>query len=367
MPQKRKKRQPVEKKCCNNCGKEKALSQYYMAANRLTSSDGKTVNICKVCIKDNSFNQDGSINIEKFKNMLQLIDRPYIPAILDTSIAEAKKAVEMGKGHSDIIGNYMKNISSLPQYSKLSFLESIRLLETGATVAQAVTTTDGKSARYKEKEEVYVRQVDDFLVTDEILDLFGEGHTKNTYRKMWRKFEKLKQNYSIQTNLHEEALATYVRFKVKEEEATAIGDVSSADKWNKAAQEAADKARLTPKQLTQADLQGGVTCIAEISKACEQAVDIIEILPHFRYQPNDAPDFIIWCYVNYCRRLKGLPQCEYADVYAFYDEKKKEYLEQYGDPYGIFDDDTTEKNRPNIEKFIQLPKDYDIDNSEDNE
>lgn len=364
MPLKKRKKIPPEKKRCTNCGKERPFSQFYMASNPLTSSDGKMVNICKTCVKDNSFNDDGSINIEKFKNMLMLMDKPFVPQALDSAIEETRKAQELGKGRTDIIGNYMKNIASLPQYSRLSFLESIKLLETGSSISQSVTTTEKK---VRPKEEVYVRQVDDFVVTDEILDLFGEGHTKSTYRKMWRKFEKLKQNYSIQTNLHEEALATYVRFKVKEEEATAIGDVGSADKWNKAAQEAADKAKLTPKQLTQADLQGGVTCIAEISKACEQAVDIIEILPRFKYQPNDAPDFIIWCYINYCRRLKGLPECEYKDIYAFYDKKKKEYLEQYGDPYGIFDGDTTEKNRPNVEKFIKLPKDYKTDNGGDDE
>lgn len=48
---------------------------------------------------------------------------------------------------------------------------------------------------------------------------------------------------------------------------------------------------------------------------------------------------------------------EYKDVYKFYDERKKHYLEQYGDPYGIFKDDPTESNRENIEKFINIPKD----------
>lgn len=56
--------------------------------------------------------------------------------------------------------------------------------------------------------------------------------------------------------------------------------------------------------------------------------------------------------------LQGLPQCSYSDVYKFYDKKKQEYLDQYGDPYGIFTEDTTEKNRSGIEKFIDLPKDY---------
>ena len=64
----------------------------------------------------------------------------------------------------------------------------------------------------------------------------------------------MQKNYTIQTNIHKEALLTYVRFKVKEELATAKGDVQEAQKWYSAAQDAADKAKLTPKQLSKADL-----------------------------------------------------------------------------------------------------------------
>lgn len=352
---KKRKYKVAEKKKCRVCGKIKTIRSFYSASNPNISYDGKVVDVCKDCIKKNSCNEDGTLNIELFKKQLMLIDRPFVPDVLDSSLSETQKSIELGKGKTDIVGCYFKNIASLPQYSKLTFLESINLVENNKQISNAVTSIE---KRVKPKEDVYVKQIDDFVVTDEILDLFGEGYTKSQYRKMTKKYNKLKENYSIQTNLHEEALVTYVRFKVKEEEATAAGDVAGADKWNKAAQDAADKAKLTPKQLTKADLQGGVTCIGEIAKACEQAIDIVEVLPKFKYRPNDAPDFIIWCYINYCRRLKGLPKCEYKDVYEFYDKQKEDYLAQYGDPYGIFEDEPTLKNRPAVEKFIQLPKDY---------
>ena len=362
MPQNKRAKAPVGEKTCKECQKKKPLTQFYTTTNQMVSDDGRTVNICKSCVKNGSYNVDGSLNIELFKQKLMLMDKPFVPDALKAAIKEVNHSIELGKGRTDVIGCYFKNVSTLPQYSKLSFLESINLVNQGKDISSAVTATEKKS---KKNEDIYIKQIDDFVVTDEIIDLFGEGYTKAQLRKMVKKFNKLKENYSIQTNLHEEALATYVRFKVREEEATAVGDVGSADKWNKAAQDAADKAKLTPKQLTAADLQNGVTCIAEISKACEQAVDIIDILPRFRYQPNDAPDFIIYCYVNYCRKLKGLPQAEYKDIYNFYDKKKQEYLSQYGDPYGIFEGDTTEKNRPNVKTFIKLPKDYESDNGDE--
>lgn len=358
MSQKSRNKHPIGKKKCTECKREKSLAQFYITSNPIASSDGKTVDICKNCIKKGSFNNDGTINIEKFKQKLMLIDKPFVPTALDSAIQEVKRALELGKGRTDIVGCYFKNVSSLPQYSKIGFLESLRLLNICEDVPQAITTTGRRTGN---NEKVYIRDIDSFEVTNQMLDLFGEGLTETEYRLMVSKFNKLKQNYQILTNMHEEALVTYVRFKVKEEMATAKGDVGAADKWNKAAQDAADKAKITPKQLTQADLQGGITSISEISKACEQATEIVEILPKYKYKPNDALDFVIWCYINYSRKLRGLPECTYEEVYEFYDKKKLEYLEQYGDPYGIFEGDPTEKNRPNVKKFITLPKGYNGD------
>jgi hypothetical protein len=357
LPQKKRQKPPVGEKECTNCRKIKKLSNFYLASNPATSSDGRTVNVCKACVKRESLNSDGSLNIENFKNMLMLMDKPYVPSSIDSAINETQIAISTGKGRKDLIGNYMKNIASLPQYSKLSFLESIKLVESGNTYlsSTSVTSTEKKQ---RDNEEIYVKQVDDFVVTDDLLDLFGEGYTKNEYRLMKKKYDDLKQNYTLQTNLHQEALATYVRFKVKEEQATASGNVGEADKWNTAANKAAEAAKLTPKQLTQSDLQGGINSFSEIFRAVEQAVDIIPILPQFKTRPNDSLDFLMWCYINYVRDLQGLPHCSYEDVYKFYDKKKEEYIAQYGDTYGIFKDDISEDLRPNIQKFITLPKDY---------
>lgn len=353
--------QSPKKKICVKCRCEKLLTGFYMASNPLTSSDGERVNVCKDCVKKISYNPDGSLNIDKFRDILMILDKAYVPKALTEAIKEAQNVRSDGTNRPDVVGLYMKNVSSLKQYKNLSYKESIEKFDESIGVKDI--NTYGIAYRPEGAigvENVYVRQLDAFEVTDEIVDLFGEGYKPSEYHKMKRKYDKLKQNYQLTTNLHEEALATYVRFKIKEEQATASGDVQSAEKWNKAATEAADKAKLTPKQLTQADLQGGITAISEISKAVEECVDIVEMLPRFKYAPNDAPDFIIWCYINFARKLRGLPEVEYADVYKFYDKKKEEYIQQYGDVYGIFTDDTSESNRSSVEQFIKLPKDYNM-------
>ena len=118
------------------------------------------------------------------------------------------------------------------------------------------------------------------------------------------------------------------------------------------------KAKLTPKQLSKADLQGGITNFSDIFKAVEEANERIPIFPEFKYRPNDAVDFILWCYINYERNLNGLPEVKYSDIYKFYDEKKQEYIDMYGDPYGIFTNDPTLDNRDTVEKFITVPIEF---------
>lgn len=361
------KKKEIKKKHCSCCGEEKSLSEFYMSKSPLHALDGKTP-ICKDCVIKSSVDPDtNEIDEVKFKNILRQIDKPFYKDNLQSAINQFKKENshvpdDEAKYHGDmIIRLYMKNIATLRQVSSKSYEDSERdnFIQKHSTVIQKTEKAEYKKDLAKKKNEEIVT-VDEgvFEVTQEMIDLFGEGYTRIEYKNMYKKYKDMKQNYSIQTNLHQEALVTYVRFKVKEELATARGDVQEAQKWYSAAQDAADKAKLTPKQLTQADLQGGINSFSEIFRAVEQAVDVIPILPRFKFRPNDALDFNIWCYINYARDLQGLPQCTYEEVYKFYDKKKEEYLEQYGDPYGIFDDEPTEKNRPNVEKFITLPKDY---------
>lgn len=360
-----------KKKICSSCGRELLLSTgFYSTKSPLFAVDGK-INICKECFINNSLNSEtGEIDEVKFKNLLRKTDFPFYRDNLQSAANQYAKehgyvSEDEVKYHgNDIIKLYMKNVNSLRQLTTKTFEDSEKdgFIQKRSTVMKnpeanikMLSKANGKQNAKTEKQFI---NSDNFKVTEDIVQLFGEGYSNDEYRKMYKKYEKLKLNYSLQTNLHQEALATYVRFKVKEEDATARGNVDEAKKWYDAAQDAAASGKLTPKQLSKADLQGGINSFSEIFKAVEQAVDVIPILPKFKYRPNDALDFNIWCYINYARDLQGLPQCDYEDVYKFYDRKKEEYLEQYGDPYGIFDDEPDESIRENIKKFITLPKDY---------
>lgn len=368
------KNQQKGKKICSQCGKEKPfVNGFYSNTSPIFSLDGRDP-ICKECLAESVIDEEtGRIDEIKLDKMMRTLDRPYFKDTLESSREQfLKEHPDIAESDVDrfgrnILGLYMKNLQ-LRQNRDLRYIDS----ENSGYMHDTTNRTKSEKERIKEKYadikngkyDAGSEVIDDtakmksYIVSPEVLELFGSGYSKREYQLMEKKYNEMKANYQIQTNIHKEALLTYVRFKVKEELATAQGNVDEAKKWYDAAQNAADKAKLTPKQLSKADLQGGITNFSDIFKAVEEANERIPIYPEFKYRPNDAVDFIIWCYINYERNLNGLPEVSYKEIYQFYDEKKKEYIDMYGDPYGIFKDDPTLENRDIVEKFITIPPEF---------
>ena len=378
------------KKVCTCCHEEKNLTDFYYSSSPMYSLDER-IPVCKECCKTSVLADGRRIDFDKFKDLLRNIDKPLYFDLLYSSEESVKKensylsdeevslhGYEILQKYFTLVAMRQDKAKSYSDAEKEGFIhhnsnrtkkEKEEILNRYSDLINQCLQNNKSLHMSKQSQNKHYSIVEDFEVTDNIKDLFGDGYTTVEYKKMYEKYEKLKLNYTLQTNLHQEALATYVRFKVKEEMATAAGNVDEAKKWYDAAQNAASNGKLTPKQLSAADLQKGVNSFSELTLAIEQATDVINILPKYKTQPHDAPDFNIYCYISYARKLKGLPPIEYKDIYKFYDDKMEEYLRQYGDPNGVFTEanDTMLKNRPNIERFIVLPSDYDdlSDGSED--
>lgn len=320
---------------CASCGSFKRRGDFYLSFN----SDGTRglEPYCKLCIRKMCNNENNLPDINKTLQLLKKINRPYIDRIWQNVTQNPKPTS---------IGSYFKAIST----------EQYRYLTWGDGDASSIENVKPNPISEIMPVETNLERIENFVVSDEIVKLFGTGYTKEEYFRMKEKYDFLAKQYNTQTNMHIEALLSYVRPKVKEEMAIAQGKTQDAKTWSEMAQKAADRAKINPSQLSKADLQGGLNTIGDIALAAEQQTDIIKILPEFKFKPNDAVDFCIWEYINYARDLQGLPLLEYKDVYKFYDKRKKDYLDNYGDPNGIFKDDPTENNRENIEKFINIPK-----------
>ena len=259
----------TKKKVCSSCGRELPLNTgFYSSKSPMFAVDGK-INICKECFIANALIEEtGEIDETKFKNLLRRTDFPYYRDNLQSATLQYAK--EHGyvedddvKYHgNDIIKLYMKNVNSLRQLSTKTFEDSERdgFIQKRSTVLKDADDNIKmlNESNLPKKEKKHKSDIGDFEITDEIVELFGDGYSKSEYKKMYEKYEKLKLNYTLQTNLHQEALATYVRFKVREEMATAEGNIDEAKKWYDAAQNAATSGKLTPKALSAADLQKGM-------------------------------------------------------------------------------------------------------------
>lgn len=359
------------KKICSSCGRNLSISQFYSSNSQFASD--RISSCCKDCMVKSCLDENNMLDVDKLKSALQIVNRPFISSVLEMSKHEflLKYSAEAQLSQEKLVKIYFRNISFLAQYNSLTYeqglyVEKKEQEETADDINRKLeeaekAKVDTIRKRTSDLQPIFLSDIgetdDDFELTPDIIRKFGEGYTINDYANMEKKYRFLSQSYPELTNLHIEALCNYVRPKVLAEKATAMGDIDTAERWESIASKAAEKGRLNVSQLSSSDLQGGLNSFSEIMLAIEQAVDIIDILPRFRYQPNDAVDFAIWNYVNYIRRTEGKPECAYEDVYKFYDEKKHDYISQYGDPYGIFKDDPTEKNREKIELFIKVPDD----------
>lgn len=341
------------KKLCSACQKAKPFSSFYTSYNPL-HKDGYTP-MCKECIANACYDElIDEVDVEKLKSILRQLDKPFVENMWQAAIKQAKKLKEEERfsdySNKSVIGLYFKNINTLHQVRSLNWSEGVEYNDSLKPAAPgSIEITRRKSTNYNEK--VYYLHDESFEVTENIIKLFGEGYSAKEYELMVNYYNSLKQDYPSITEAQKKLLLRYVRFAAKEEVTTSLGQISEAEKWAKLASEAL-------KQLNQSDLQGGISSFSEFFQKIERAKDIIPILPQYKYRPNDAPDFIIWCFINYCRRLEGKTECSYEDIYHFYDEKKREYIEQYGDPYGIFTNDTALNNREKIKEFIKLPPNF---------
>lgn len=167
----------------------------------------------------------------------------------------------------------------------------------------------------------------DIEVSGEMINKWGSGYDPKLYDLFEQKYRRLSNTYQLPTESHKEFLIKACVCSVKADLAMAENDVKSAKEWMTMFKDTTSAGKLQPSQMSKADLSMGMDTFGQLTRMAEEAVDIIPILPQFKKRPKDLPDFNIWCWINYVRNLQGLPLCTYEEVYKFYEDRKKDYLE----------------------------------------
>lgn len=293
---------------CKECGKKHTLNPNSKASPpfyKCYNFDGKNriyrdtgyYNICKQCVNTMCIKDNGEFDLNAFKGLLEnYFDRPFYQETFD-------KVYQRAKNVTGIIGQYFKDLN-------LNFAD-----ETWDSIIE------NKTKKNKTEDE---------YISSDLEEKWGIGYSKDEYLAFEKKWKLLIDNYGKKTSFHIENLKTYIRFRVKEEIATAEGNISSAKQWAAMADKAGENAKINVKQLSKSDLSGGVDLVCQIFEAVESEVGIIPLLPKLTEQPYDDADMVIWCVINYGRRLEGKERISYKDIWSFYDEMLEEYCIQQG-------------------------------------
>lgn len=333
-------------KCKNpNCmhgGELQPFSKFY-----ISNQEGiERYPICKDCLKE-------QVKIDKMSTVYEILRNLNVAFFPDVWIGVLKNSPD------NPFGNYMRIVGSLPKYKGVPFSEdqiknvdinSSEIIEEekkkqSSPLGYIVPDAKSKEQIAKEKEELA-----------ELKKFWGEGFTETEYRAMANKWNLLVASYPLKTSFHVEGLKNYIIPRVKADLCFAKNETEEAQNWIKAADKAAANARINVSQLSDKDLGETIDTFSMWAKHIEETTDVyslIKAMEVVRYNPIDSVDFEIWCLINFWRRLEDKPEVSYKDIYKFYDEAKKAYINEKGDPYKMFEGDPTSENRKKIMKFIE--------------
>lgn len=155
----------------------------------------------------------------------------------------------------------------------------------------------------------------------EAAEIFGKGFTVEEYSKMMAVYNTYLPSYPLKTANHKMALIKVCKCTMRYDQALADNDLEAIKLWDGALSKALKEAKINPEQLNTADLTEGITSISQLVMAVEKVKEPIGILPHLTSHPQDGADYILWQIVNYCRKVKNLPTCSYAEIYEFLEEQ----------------------------------------------
>lgn len=299
-------------KCHGKCQKEKSVDLFYKSQSPKHEVFGGYCPYCKDCLKKLVY-QKGIFDVEKLKFVLKhYLDKPFFSDVLETA---------MTMNTNNHLGTYLKQLNLKKQAGR-----DIMTWKDGETEEELKKDNEcnknlNDKDNYIEKNTVSPEELQN------LIDKYGYGYPHEEYVLFEKKYQELRPSFQLLTTMHEECLREYCINKTKEGLAKAKGDFKEAKEWAGMAKDVANSGKLNPSQMSKSDLSGGLDTFGQLSKMVGQTDkgEILKILPRFTEKPKDRVDVTLWHYINYIRDIKGLPECEYNEIYEFYNRKAKEY------------------------------------------
>lgn len=295
------KKPQVSKITCLTCGESKKSSDFY-ASNKVIHAGTGRVPYCKSCIRNMSYDINGKIDVEKFKNTLREIDKPFIYDLLESAYSEASK------NNGDVLGIYFKNLCSLPQYKNLGFSAS-------------AFNTKNENKIFEQKNN----SIDDYNFSNEILERWKD-HPIEDIPKLEEFYTKMQEDNRIESVQDKIYLKKLAVINLEQDKAAQRQDWGMFDKLGTMFSKFMMDAKLRAQDRSEADRTGGVRNFCNVYSEVEKD-DFIP--PWIQYRKihglsQDVLDYSIMHIENFTLRLskhermfeppKDTPQAQYDEL-----------------------------------------------------
>jgi hypothetical protein len=353
--QEKKAKEPKKRLKCLRCEitRTAGIHSYYETTNPLIHSSGY-IPVCKSCIS--------KIFISHYEKAGEDLDMAIFKTCADIDVIYDEKAVKNAKRDIENNRDKHREDSNIPIYGKERYFG---VYKAAMHILRANQNSDElrfyQSDIFKKNRNNKMQELNNGLVEAELISRWGRGYDKEDYVEMQNRYDKLAENYGLDTSIHEENLTSYVKVKMKYDKAIVNDDAAEAAKWSKQVKDMATAAKLNVSQRSKSDDTGGLNAFGIVAQEVEKEKDIIQMLPKFKQQPHDIVDFLIWAYINAARDIKGMPKVEYHEIWQFYDDAVSEFVQKFGNLNGMFDNDMTKKGRKNIQEFLMIPEEFEED------
>lgn len=237
----------VEKKSCTKCGESKRLGDFYKSNSEL-NSDGKT-SICKQCVQDRYETlltiYEGK-SMSAFKHLLFNLDEFFSEELYNECVM---------KDGTKFIGEYFKVVNRDKNYRE--------------------NTSLNNTLESNETKDV---QLEDGVISEDLIDKWGEGYTTSEYRKLERKYKIYSEHYPNKRLQEQEILKQLVELDVMKEKCRVGGDKNGYDKISTQIRKTMEDLNVLPKQS--ADDEDQLT-LGKIIKMIEEEEPIPETNEEF--------------------------------------------------------------------------------------
>jgi len=272
---------------CQNCGDLKKETEYYASYNPVHKM-GKIL-YCKDCIKDMISDESGNVILDKVKDTLRLLDRPFLYNIWKSSLEEG----------GEVIGVYMKN-TAMTQYRNLGWKDSKMLPE----IEQDLNYDSANNEKYE------IETTCNFDVTTEMIMRWGNKHESLDYMQLEQFYNQMKIDNKIESAQDETYLKKLAVISLKLDKALEDEDYDKANKLGNLFSKYMGDSQFRAMDKSDASKSGGLRTFAQTYAEIEKDDFILpwEYYRNIRGLDQDIVDKTIMYILNYTLKLNKTSQ-----------------------------------------------------------